>query len=393
MSFKSVTTAIKTPRSSSSPSSLPFTDAPRAYLAAIPCALTAFLGVVVLVLLAFISSRSSPFTVRIIDIEHDARVLCSNVACREVTAMLALTADRSVRPCDNFHQHVCGNWAAGVSQLNTAAKSGRMLNYAEVNLRSFSDRVHRSLGHLTQSPVLGTPQESQMARFYKSCLHFVSNRSQSERWPLVQIVLERAEIDRHPWEDAISLLGLLEAVVGSCLRTGLTSVLSARRSRDGDIFVDLGESLRHTLQADRGEHRVRHFLLQSLTDLRRDGRSYTHDEILALDAKVEDVRENLDASKRHFEAVQLANLPSPLSELRSLAEPANPDRASTTSMHRQSSLRVRALEKIVQVIELLGAVNLRLAGVYLLLVTVSQVLKYGYMLLQPRGQYHESAVK
>ncbi|XP_065284043.1 uncharacterized protein [Dermacentor albipictus] len=363
------------------------------YLLIFPCVGAVLLGALLLslALMQTYRGRSSTTTPRTPSIEDDSRVACYTSVCQEVVALLALTADYAVPPCDDFYRHVCGKWeaAGGVLPSDDGGEGPRpAFSYEEANLRAFVGRVHRSLEYLAQDPGSCAPRDCRMARFYESCVQFATDRSRNEHSPSVQEALEQAGVDREAWRCAQTLRVLLQLVVASSLRTGLVSAPSVRRSENGDVFVDVDESLSHVFVPY--GRRVGHFVHDSLAELREDAGSVSQDAVLAVDANVEGIRKLVDPSVHQFRVVQGRDLPPPFSEglpVQMQEARYEAGRAHSANFTRRTpTLHARAPEKIGAVVELFGTINLGLARVYLLLLTASHVVKYVYMLHPLDGQ-------
>ncbi|KAH7953766.1 hypothetical protein HPB49_011977 [Dermacentor silvarum] len=359
------------------------------YLLIFPCVGAVLLGALLLTLALMLTGRGRSFTAtpRTPSIEQDSRVVCYTTVCQEVVALLALTADYTVPPCDDFYQHVCGRWEAGGGMLpldDGAEGPLQPFSYEEANLRAFLARVHRSLEYIAQDPSRCSPRHCRMAHFYDSCIQFATDRSRNGHFLSVPEVLEQARVDRGAWQRAKTLRVLLQLVVATSLQTGLASAPSARRSEKGDVFIDVGESLSHVFVPYGG---VGRFVHDSLAELREDAGSVSQDAVLAVDANVEGIRKSLDSSVHQFQVVQRGDLPPPLSE--SLLAQMRETRRAAGHAHfarRKPTVRARGLEKIGAIVELFGTINLGLARVYLLLLTSSHVVKYAYMLHPLKGQ-------
>ncbi|KAH6936302.1 hypothetical protein HPB50_015232 [Hyalomma asiaticum] len=363
------------------------------YVLILPCVGAVLLGTLLLFLALMHAARFRSFTgtPRSPSIESDSRVVCYTSVCREVVALLAQTADRAVQPCDDFYRHVCGNWESSVigvtpSYDDREAGTCRPCSYAEANVRAFVARVHRNLEYLTQDPSRCTPRDCRMARFYESCMQFATDQGQKKHYPSVLEVFERAGVDLEAWKRASSLPELLRLVVTTSLRTGLVSSPSVRLSVNGDVFVDVGESLRHVLEPHGREGAlIERFLGDSLAVLREDVRNVSQGAVLAVDASVEGIRKTLDLSVHLFRIIRQRDLPPPLNgfiwSLQMEETKMSDDRALSAGFTRRKDiLWARAVEKIGAVIELFGAVDLEVAGIYLLLLTASHVVKYAYLL-------------
>ncbi|XP_077559210.1 uncharacterized protein LOC144174401 isoform X1 [Haemaphysalis longicornis] len=362
----------------------------------VPCATTALAAGVILLLVLLSQTLCTPAIAAPNIVENDASLVCSSIACSGVVGLLAQTTDSDVQPCDDFYRYVCGGWPGRVPGRTNADISG---SYARANLRSFITRVHRSLQGASQRPGLCGTSDCRIERFYASCLQFAHNSTLRPQRPSLRVLLEQAGIDGYAWGRADTLPSLLDNDMRSCLGTGLCSVLSARLSASGDVYIDLGESLRLALDEAAGDlQRVRRLLNDTLAEVHPPASKESYEAILAVDSQVEDIRKTADPLVDRFRVVSLADLPHPLPELSALSEalrdrPHVRGRSPSHEAHKNGRprLQARTLDKVAAVVSVLASVDVSIAGLYLLLVTSSHLLKYSYILRQPNEDDDVSA--
>ncbi|KAH9373618.1 hypothetical protein HPB48_014785 [Haemaphysalis longicornis] len=362
----------------------------------VPCVTTALAAGIILLLVLLSLTLCAPAIAAPDIVENDASLVCYSIACRGVVGLLAQTADSDVQPCDDFYRYVCGGWPGRVPGRTNADISG---SYARANLRSFITRVHRSLQGASQRPGLCGTSDCRIERFYASCLQFAHNSTLGPQRPSLRVLLEQAGIDGYAWGRADTLPSLLDNDMRSCLGTGLCSVLSARLSASRDVYIDLGESLRLALDEAAGDlQRVRRLLNDTLAEVHPPASKESYEAILAVDSQVEDIRKSADPLVDRFRVVSLADLPHPLPELSALSEALRdrPHERGRSPSHGADKngrprLQARTLDKVAAVVNVLASVDVSIAGLYLLLVTSSHLLKYSYILRQPDGDDHIQA--
>ncbi|KAL1414528.1 hypothetical protein MTO96_007319 [Rhipicephalus appendiculatus] len=304
--------------------------------------------------------------------EHEVSGVCSNEECRRVVAFAAENTDLGFDPCVDFHRHACGRWFAG----STARRS-----YVDENRLNFSAAAHVALTQLLRRAQPGTvdrPRDVGMARFYSSCLAYAQKRPRTD----AQALLERMGLNKSLWTDFASMQQLIDHVVAANLRTGLTGLVRVSKGENvanGHLVLDIGESLQSTL----GEHATS-FINVILRELDWPKNSSVIAALHDLDARVEIARNKDDTLPLNTtNAGENAATPSLGMSWENIMEDAlehaySPSNESTNVKNAVVSIGV--VDALRRIITALTTTDLRVAGIYSLLLMLAQVMKYPYLL-------------
>ncbi|KAH7981843.1 hypothetical protein HPB52_001262 [Rhipicephalus sanguineus] len=88
--------------------------------------------------------------------------LCRSEPCRRLATLLADAVNRSVRPCVNFHDYVCGGWLRSRSMSVSSALRGELI-----------DKITREARNVEVPDLHQTPSEK-AARYFTACDDVVS---------------------------------------------------------------------------------------------------------------------------------------------------------------------------------------------------------------------------
>ncbi|KAH7978589.1 hypothetical protein HPB49_005954 [Dermacentor silvarum] len=173
--------------------------------------------------------------------------------CRETLERLSHSMKADTDPCDDFYEHVCGNWKP---------RYPNRPSYLKEHLESFNVLVHETLLSLaTSAPphwvVRLAAAVHQMAVFHNSCYAMAAGHDRGGNAADVATALGT---DVSSWVDVVSHEALLDLAVKTTQNTGLPAFLSVTKER-GTMYIHVGATLQSTL---RFQHKVSEFLVQTL---------------------------------------------------------------------------------------------------------------------------------
>ncbi|XP_049524600.1 uncharacterized protein LOC119456933 [Dermacentor silvarum] len=279
--------------------------------------------------------------------------------------------DTAFDPCVDFHRHACGRWFAG----STARRS-----YVDENRANFSAAAHGALTQLLLRPQPGggdIPHDDVgMARFYASCLAYARKR------PITRVpdLLERMSLNKSSWTDFTSSQQLFDHVLAANFRTGLAGLVRVSKDEsaaNGLLVVDVGESLQSTL----GDHTA-WFLSMTLRELDWPKNRSLIAALQSLDARVERARSQvndslpLDATSVGENAAFLGLGLSWEDALEHAFSSASNESSNLTN----AVVNIGAVDALKGMLAALTTTDLRVAGLYSLLLMLAQVMRYPYLL-------------
>ncbi|KAL3202763.1 hypothetical protein MRX96_001142 [Rhipicephalus microplus] len=280
--------------------------------------------------------------------DEEVSGVCSNEECRRVVAFATENTDLDFDPCVDFHRHACGRWFAGSSARRS---------YVDENRFNLSAAAHGALTRLlsrAQLGVFGIPRDVGMARFYSSCLAYAHKRPRTDSTAL----LERMGLNKSSWTDLTSMQQLLDHVVAANLRTGLAGLVRVSKGESaGPLVLDLGESLQNSS------------LIAALQ---------------SLDARVELARNQVDTLPLNTTSFAV-NAETPTLDvswervMEDVLERAYSSSNESTDL-KNAVVSVGAVDVLKRMVAALTTTDLRVTGIYSLLLMLAQVMKYPYLL-------------
>ncbi|KAL3218267.1 hypothetical protein MRX96_031622 [Rhipicephalus microplus] len=286
--------------------------------------------------------------------------VCPNAACEMVVEGLVKSLEVNVSPCRNFYRHSCGRWHA---------RSNHRPSYISENSIAFHVRVQQSLEARVADRRLTDPSSHRMAIFYVSCQRL----RQEPRPPNFKYAIRISGINVSAWLDARSFQQLFATVVEECVRSGFTSVISIQRS-DQVVYVDSGKSIVRTMVNERDK--VTSFLKDAFLALNRELNYAPKMVIETLDNTLDDA---LVSGLSNFHPTTIRQLPTQVL-LFSWIQGINRGMRNLSVLRPDSMVLARNLNTIRRVIWILSSVELSLASMYCLLLSLLQIMRYSYML-------------
>ncbi|KAL1420807.1 hypothetical protein MTO96_023664 [Rhipicephalus appendiculatus] len=286
--------------------------------------------------------------------------VCSNAACEMVVEVLTKSMELNVSPCRDFYRHSCGRWHA---------RSHHRPSYISENSIAFHVRVQQSLEALDADRRLADSSSHRMAIFYASCKRL----SQESRPPNFQYAIRLSGIDVSVWLGARSFQQLFATVVEECVRSGFASVISIQRSGQV-VYVDSGRSIVRTMADERDK--VASFMQAAFLALNIELNYSKKTAIEALDSTLDDA---LVSAFSEFQPTTIRQLPTRVL-LFSWIQGLNGGLQNRSVVLPDSSVLARNLNAIRRVIWIMSSVEVRLASMYCLLLSLSQIMRYAYML-------------
>ncbi|XP_075556762.1 uncharacterized protein LOC142588829 [Dermacentor variabilis] len=281
--------------------------------------------------------------------------------CRETLKRLSHSMKADADPCDDFYEHVCGNWKP---------RYPNRPSYLKEHLESFNMLVHETLLSLaTSAPphwvVRLAAAVHQMAVFHNSCYAMATGHSRGGDAADVASALGE---DVSSWVHVVSHEALLHLAVRTAQDTGLPSFLSVTKGR-GTKYIDVGETLQSTL---RFPHKVSEFLVQTLTAFKVNFKFHFY-RLFEVDKDMTRILESSEKKVRmttRRESIRPSmRIPPTTDALRSLG--------NTTS---QILDNFRGDPAAIAAIGRLRSEPLSTAGLYALSVLLAQVIKYRLLL-------------
>ncbi|KAL1479781.1 hypothetical protein MTO96_051585 [Rhipicephalus appendiculatus] len=262
----------------------------------------------------------------------------SHAECRNVTLYMLHAMNPDARPCADFYDSVCGWWRA---------KNPDRRPFLEEYVATFNRRVADTLAtkatiHSENSSVAQS-LETQMAIFYASCFRATTGQSDTSD---ATAVLEAMGSETLAWMNASTFAALLDLVVSTTLRSGLSS------------FVRVGYSANRTFRLDSSTAWI------------------NSSTLFAIDRVVDNAR-----SKGNGQAWSLLKGPddlvyiAPEIDWKDALERGLPSRFSSDAQ-REMTVLIRAVEEIRNIVGHLRKLPPRQASMYSLTVLLAQVMKY-----------------
>ncbi|XP_037501217.1 uncharacterized protein LOC119375094 [Rhipicephalus sanguineus] len=292
-----------------------------------------------------------------------------SVTCRQTLERLSLTMKADADPCDDFYEHVCGNWKP---------RYPNRPSYLKEHMESFNVLVHQTLLQLAISApphwAMRLPAAAhQMAVFHYSCYAMATGRGPRGHATGVARALGT---DGRSWINVVSHEALIDLTLRTTRTTGLPSFLKYVRTncapaeRD-TTYVYAGETLLSTL---RFQHKVSELLVEVLRAFNVDfkfhfSRLFDADRDVAriFESSVEGQSANAQGQS-NFSSVHM------LSTTRNFLG-GNLGNATVTGL-----ANLRGDPAAIAAIGRLRSEPLSTAGLYALSVLLAQVMKYSLLL-------------
>ncbi|XP_065308352.1 uncharacterized protein [Dermacentor albipictus] len=325
----------------------------------IVCTQLAVVLILILVLMAVLFARKSLRNYRYKNPIKAADV-CSNAACEMVVAIVAKSAELDVSPCSNFYRHSCGRWHTG-NHLRSS--------YISENSLAFHVRVQQNLEALANDSRLADLNSHRMAIFYASCERF----RLEHRHTTVEDVLRLSGIDAKLWLSARSFQQLFATVIAECVRSGFTSVVNIQWSGQL-VYVDSGKSVVRTMVEERNQ--VVSFIEAAFLALKMELNNRSKMAIETLDSVLDDA---LVTAFSEFQPTTIRQLPTQ-ALISTWVRGLNRGLQNKLVVQPDTLVLARNLYIIRHVIWIMSSVELNLAAVYCLLLSLSQIMRYAYIL-------------
>ncbi|KAL1484677.1 hypothetical protein MTO96_032446 [Rhipicephalus appendiculatus] len=301
---------------------------------------------------------------------------CRSPSCKTAASEMKASVNITVVPCQDLYSFACGKWSE-ITNITEISGVPVRLSYMQGLQEAYLDRVEQQLLSPTQDP-----KASRIGSVYQSCVAFYTNRSAdlTEMWPA-------ALIRPDAWLTARDHVALIDLLVNSILTNHLLSIFSIVYHANATVDIKIGKGI-----SDKSLFTLRQYIMTAAINLP------ANDWFRARETDIKTFNDAVNDLCNQYKDIQ-----NPLLSIRASQFKRNPVAAlfsgpiarhlANASKPAVKVIRYPEDASVLQMAQLIGKFDIKLAAVYLLHVPFADYVNFEKESSVLRGNYGHSKTR